>query len=70
MPSSVAELLAGKRFAVARVSRQPQQAANAIYRKLHNSGFDVFPVNPNATEIEGVHYCGAQEMRCGRLSAS
>lgn len=54
MPSSVAEFLAGKRFAVAGVSRQPQQAANAIYRKLCNSGFEVFPVNPNAEEAEGV----------------
>jgi uncharacterized protein len=54
MPSSVAEFLAGKRFAVAGVSRQPQQAANAIYRKLCNSGFEVLPVNPNAAEAEGV----------------
>ncbi|MBI1897513.1 MAG: CoA-binding protein [Acidobacteria bacterium] len=54
MPSSVAEFLAGKRFAVAGVSRQPQQAANAIYRKLYSSGFEVFPVNPHATETEGV----------------
>ena len=54
MPSSVAEFLAGKRFAVAGVSRQPQQAANAIYRRLLSSGFEVLPVNPNATEIEGV----------------
>ena|SRR5438094_83923 len=54
MPSSVAEFLAGKRFAVAGVSRQPQQAANAIYRKLRSSGFEVFPVNPNAAEVEDV----------------
>ena len=54
MPSSVAEFLAGKRFAVAGVSRQPQQPANAVYCKLRNSGFEVFPVNPNATEVEGV----------------
>ena len=54
MPSRVAEFLAGKRFAVAGVSRQPQQAANAVYRKLRNSGFEVFPVNPNAAEVEGV----------------
>jgi predicted CoA-binding protein len=54
MPSSVAEFLAGKRFAVAGVSRQPQQAANAVYRKLCNSGFEVLPVNPNAAEAEGV----------------
>ncbi len=53
VPSSVAEFLAGKRFAVAGVSRQPQQAANAIYRKLRSSGFEVIPVNPNATQIEG-----------------
>jgi predicted CoA-binding protein len=54
LPSNVAEFLSGKRFAVAGVSRQPQQAANAILRKLCGSGFEVFPVNPNAIEIEGV----------------
>jgi len=54
MPSIVAEFLAGKRFAVAGVSRQPQEAANAIFRKLRRSGFEVLPINPNATEAEGV----------------
>jgi predicted CoA-binding protein len=54
MPSSVAEFLSGKRFAVAGVSRQPQQAANAIFRKLRASGFEAVPVNPNAAEVEGV----------------
>ena len=37
-PSSVAAFLAGKRFAVAGVSRRPQQAANAIFRKLRKHG--------------------------------
>jgi hypothetical protein len=54
MPSTVAEFLAGKRIAVAGVSRQPKQFANAIYRRLRNSGFEVLPVNPNAAEFEGV----------------
>jgi predicted CoA-binding protein len=54
MPSNVAEFLSGERFAVAGVSRQPQQAANAIYRKLRSSGFEVIPINPNTTEVEGV----------------
>jgi predicted CoA-binding protein len=54
MPSNVAEFLAGKRFAIAGVSRQPQQAANAIYRRLRSSGLEAIPVNPNATEVEGV----------------
>lgn len=52
MPSSVAEFLAGKRFAVAGVSRSSAQAANAVYRKLRGSGFEVFPVNPSANEVE------------------
>ena len=53
MPSSVARVPSGKRFAVAGVSRSPAQAANAVYRKLRGSGFEVFPVNPNANLVEG-----------------
>jgi predicted CoA-binding protein len=29
------------------------QSANAVYRKLRDSGFEVFPVNPRASEVEG-----------------
>jgi hypothetical protein len=54
LPSNIAEFLSGKRFAVAGVSRDANQAANAIFRKLRSSGFEVFPVNPNALELEGV----------------
>jgi uncharacterized protein len=53
-PGSVAAFLAGQRFAVAGVSRDPHQAANAIYRKLLVTGYEVFPVNPSAHEVEGV----------------
>lgn len=55
VPESVAEFLRGKRFAVAGVSRAPGQAANAIYHRLKNCGYEVFPINPNASEVEGVH---------------
>jgi uncharacterized protein len=54
MPSNVAEFLSGKRFAVAGVSRNSRQAANAVYRKLRASGFEAVPVNPHAMEVEGV----------------
>ena len=54
MPASVSEFLSGKRFAVAGVSRQSGQPANAIFGKLRDSGFEVFPVNPKAAEVEGV----------------
>ena len=47
------EFLAQERIAVAGVSRDSRQAANAIYRKLREHGYDVVPVNPNAEEVEG-----------------
>jgi predicted CoA-binding protein len=53
LPKPVAEFLAGKRIAVAGVSRDSRQAANAVYRKLLQAGHEVFPVNPNAAEVEG-----------------
>lgn len=54
VPQSISEFLAGDRLAVAGVSRQPQQAANAIFRKLRGAGYDVVPLNPAASEVEGV----------------
>jgi predicted CoA-binding protein len=54
MPDSVVAFLNGRRFAVAGVSRQAGQSANAIYRRLKTSGYEVYPVNPRAAEIEGV----------------
>jgi predicted CoA-binding protein len=54
VPQPVAEFLRGKRIAVAGVSRDAGQAANAIYRKLRDAGYDALPVNPNASEVEGV----------------
>jgi len=43
MPQAIADFLSGKRSA----------PANAIYRKLRDSGHEVIPVNPNASELEG-----------------
>ena len=54
VPTSIAEFLRGKRFAVAGVSRNPNEFANAIYRRFKQAGFDVVPVNPNASSVEGV----------------
>ncbi len=54
VPEAVAEFLRGKRLVVAGVSRQPQQAANAIFRKLRDVGYEAIPVNPRAQTAEGV----------------
>lgn len=53
-PHDVAAFLGGRRFAVAGVSRQPGQAANAVFRKLTAAGYEVYPVNPRASVVEGV----------------
>jgi uncharacterized protein len=54
LPAAVAAFLAGKRIAVAGVSRESKlHVGNAIFKKLRDSGYEVFAVNPNATEVEG-----------------
>jgi uncharacterized protein len=53
IPESVATFLQGRRFAVAGVSRQPSEAANAVFRRLRDSGYEVFPINPQAPQVEG-----------------
>lgn len=50
----IAEFLRGRRIAVAGVSRGRESAANPVFRKLRDTGYEVFPVNPNAAEVEGV----------------
>lgn len=52
-PEPVDQFLQGKRLAVAGVSRHPEQPANAIFHKLRDSGYEVFPINPKAQEVEG-----------------
>ena len=53
VPELVDEFLQGKRIAVAGVSRDSRQAANAVYRKLRDCGYEAFPINPKASEVEG-----------------
>lgn len=47
------EFLAQRRIAVAGVSRDEKQPANLIYRRLRDSGHEVYAVNPNADTVEG-----------------
>lgn len=46
--------LAHKRIAVTGVSRRPAtHGGNVVYRRLRERGYQVFAVNPNATDVEG-----------------
>jgi predicted CoA-binding protein len=53
-PGSVARFLAGKRIAVAGASRDNAHVGNVVLRKLRDSGYVVVPINPNASELEGM----------------
>lgn len=53
LEEKVSDFLSLKRIAVAGVSRTKQDAANLIYRKLKATGYQVFPINPNAGAFEG-----------------
>ena len=53
-PDLVGDFLKGRRIAVAGVSRGRGSAANPVFRKLRDAGYEVFPVNPRASEVEGV----------------
>ena len=51
---AASEFLASRRVAVTGVSREPNShGSNVVYRRLRERGYDVFAVNPNATEVEG-----------------
>ena len=51
---AASEFLANKRIAVTGVSRNPaDHGSNVVYKRLRERGYEVFAVNPNATEVEG-----------------
>ena len=51
---AASDFLSKKRVAVTGVSRTPKtHGSNSVYRRLKERGYEVFAVNPNATEVEG-----------------
>lgn len=51
---AAAAFLKNKRIAVTGVSRTPaNHGGNIVYKRLKERGYEVFAVNPNATEVEG-----------------
>lgn len=53
LAEAAAEFLSQERFAVAGVSRAGNAPANLIYRKLKESGRQVYATNPKAEGVEG-----------------
>jgi predicted CoA-binding protein len=52
---AASEFLANKRIAVTGVSRNQKSGhgSNTVYKRLRDRGYEVFAVNPNASEVEG-----------------
>lgn len=69
IPESVADFLAAKRIAVAGVSRNKNQAANLVFRRLRDTGHEVIPVNPRAVEVEGVRCYPSLKAIPGKIDA-
>ena len=53
---AASDFLAHKRIAVTGVSRKPKgHGSNVVFKRLRDRGYEVFAINPNADEVEGVH---------------
>ena len=48
------DFLSPKKLAIAGVSRNPKKFGYTIFNHLSTNGYEVFPINPNAAEINGV----------------
>jgi hypothetical protein len=52
--NEIQKFLEPQKFAVAGASRNPKKFGGAVFKELKEKGFDLYPVNPNASEIQGV----------------
>lgn len=50
---NIQDFLKQKRIAVVGVSNEHASAANVVYQKLHDSGYEVYAVNPHWQTYEG-----------------
>ncbi len=51
--NDIQKFLEPKKLALAGASRNPKKFGGTVLKELIEKGFEVFPVNPNATEIQG-----------------
>ena len=52
--NDIQKFLEPKKMAIAGASRDPKKFGGAVFRELKDKGFELYPVNPNADEIEGM----------------
>jgi uncharacterized protein len=52
--TTIQEFLEPKRFALIGLSRDPKKFSRTVFKELQAKGFEIYPVNPNMDDIEGV----------------
>ncbi len=52
--SQIRQFLDAKKMAVAGVSRNPKKFGYQAFKALQGQGYELFPLNPNATEIDNL----------------
>lgn len=52
--TTIEAFLAPKKLALAGISRNPKKFGHAAFTELKKKGYEVYPVHPSATEIDGV----------------
>lgn len=64
--NKIQKFLEPKKMAVAGVSRDPKKFGGAVFKELREKGFELYPVNPNAGEVQGVKcYSSVDELPDG-----
>ncbi|MCU7493997.1 MAG: CoA-binding protein [Ignavibacteria bacterium] len=56
--NQIQDFLSKKRIAFIGISRDEKNYTRNLFREMTSRGYDVVPVNPNATEIEGLKCYG------------
>lgn len=52
--NEIQKFLEPQKIAIAGVSRNPKKFGGAVFKELKEKGYELYPVNPNAVEIQGV----------------
>jgi uncharacterized protein len=52
--NEIEKFLGSRKIAIAGASRNQKKFGGSVLTKLKNKGFEVYPVNPNADEIQGL----------------
>lgn len=50
---TIQDFLAQKRIAIAGISHDPRSTSVALFKEFSRRGYEVFPVNPHLTEVQG-----------------